>query len=100
MVRKRTGEVGKAPHDPGGPSGTGKSSADPRVAQWFRRVTAGERVQTVWENDYRVPDCYQYWRGNQRAEPFDQQKQGQQAAEGGVDQEQDPGGVLHACPGD
>ena len=40
---------------------------------WLKRARAGEMVREAWEKECRVPECYQYWRGKQRLEEYDQQ---------------------------
>lgn len=50
-----------------------KTSDDPQVALWFKRKDAAETVQASWEDEYRVDDCYAYWKGHQREEPLDAQ---------------------------
>lgn len=45
------------------------------VGTWFKRIEAGERVRKQWEENYRVAECYNYWRGNQRKETHDEQGQ-------------------------
>lgn len=41
------------------------------VKLWFKRIKAAEAVREKWEKDLRVAECYQYWLGNQRDNPFD-----------------------------
>lgn len=50
------------------------AKAEETVRTWEKRWTAGETVKEEWEGGYRVEDCYQYWRGNQLAFPFDEFK--------------------------
>lgn len=54
---------------------TSGETGNPAVDQWFDRIAAGVAAKELWEKDYRVPDCYQFWRGNQLANPYDQQKE-------------------------
>lgn len=42
---------------------------------WFKRWKAGEAAQKLWEEGYRVDDCYAYWKGHQRTDEFDGQKE-------------------------
>jgi len=41
------------------------------VTIWLKRVVAAEAVHKAWQEDCRVAECYQYWKGNQRDEPMD-----------------------------
>jgi hypothetical protein len=41
------------------------------VERWHKRIAAAEDVRENWEKRYRIPDCYQYWAGNQLRDPFD-----------------------------
>lgn len=50
---------------------TGNTAVD----QWFDRIRAGLATRETWEKDNRVADGYQFWRGNQLAQPFDAQKE-------------------------
>jgi hypothetical protein len=41
------------------------------VDLWLKRIQAGKGAYEAWERQYRVAECYQYWKGNQRDEPWD-----------------------------
>lgn len=49
---------------------TNKAEAD-EVQLWFKRIDAAIKVKENWEKEYRVAECYQYWKGNQRQDPYD-----------------------------
>lgn len=38
---------------------------------WMKRIEVAKSVKDSWSKQYRVEDCYQYWRGKQRDEPTD-----------------------------
>lgn len=42
------------------------------VATWHKRIAASLLVRETWEKDYRVAECYQYWRGKQREKEHDE----------------------------
>ncbi len=42
------------------------------VEEWRRRISASEDTKKNWEKENRVSDSYQFWRGNQLVEPFDE----------------------------
>lgn len=44
------------------------------VDQWFLRFREANAIKEKWEAYYRVPDCYQFWAGNQLAQPLDAQR--------------------------
>lgn len=41
------------------------------VKVWMRRIKSAQMVKEAWENYYRVKECYRYWTGNQRDDPWD-----------------------------
>ena len=42
------------------------------VGVWFKRIQAATGVHSTWEKEYRVAECYQYWRGRQRVNEMDE----------------------------
>lgn len=48
------------------------ASEKEEVAVWMRRMAGSEAVRKKWEQDYRVEDCYNYWRGKQRRDEKDE----------------------------
>lgn len=42
------------------------------VATWKKRIDAAKKLYKKWEDDYRVKTCYNYWRGEQLAQPMDE----------------------------
>lgn len=47
-----------------------KLEAD-EVKLWMNRIKGAEALRETWEKFYRVAECYQYWRGRQRENEFD-----------------------------
>jgi hypothetical protein len=45
---------------------------DPTVREWHKRLRAAEALKKNWVQKRRVADCYDYWNGDQLAEPFDE----------------------------
>jgi hypothetical protein len=41
------------------------------VKLWMNRIKGSEALRDSWEKFYRVAECYQYWRGRQRQNEFD-----------------------------
>ena len=41
------------------------------VAVWQKRILSSIGVRETWEKEYRVSECYNYWRGRQRFDEFD-----------------------------
>jgi len=42
------------------------------VGVWKKRITAAKDLYNKWEEEQRVKECYNYWRGDQLAEPLDE----------------------------
>jgi hypothetical protein len=42
------------------------------VAVWKKRVEAAKDLHKKWMSEQRVQECYNYWRGDQLVEPFDE----------------------------
>ncbi len=42
------------------------------VKQWMDRWEAGEAVKKLWEKEFEIPRCKQYWLGNQLEDPEDE----------------------------
>lgn len=42
------------------------------VGVWKKRITAAKDLYKKWEEEQRVKECYNYWRGDQLAEPLDE----------------------------
>lgn len=41
------------------------------IKTWRKRLASAEKLRGTWEEEYRVRQCYDYWRGDQLANPFD-----------------------------
>lgn len=48
-----------------------KTTRTPEVELWDKRRGAAETVKEDWEKEYRVKMCYQFWKGEQLANPND-----------------------------
>lgn len=42
------------------------------VGVWKKRITAAKDLYKKWEEEQRVKECYNYWRGDQLADPLDE----------------------------
>src|SRR5574341_209558 len=50
---------------------TGTVTANSLVSVWKKRITAATKLYEEWEQKYRVRECYNYYNGDQLAEPKD-----------------------------
>src|SRR3990170_2740326 len=49
-----------------------KSKDIDSIRTWRKRIAAAKELRKEWENENRVKDCYNFWKGNQLINEFDQ----------------------------